>query len=358
MADLAIHMGLQKTATSYVQARMAHNRAALARHGVIYPRMRGDWDHAFLLTPWRRTAFPRWLYAPHGPMGHVERVLARLRDAPGTVHLNCELFFLLARDPDALADFCRRIEGFGTLRVTLALRTQIELLQAIYLQAVRVRRAPLDPQRFLARSIERRETLERTLDFGDLHARLTDAFGAGNVTVVDYETLRTHPEGPFGWFLDRLGIGAPATDFADVPDAAANRSPDPLAGAVMRILWPRERLLADPVTLHRLTRLLRGTPPRPTTMFTRALETRAREVFDPMNRALVKAVRRTQPDFAFAIPPMHEGTLYPEDLGAEDWAAIARLAAGRRAPSAARLWLGDLQAGLPPAWRRPRPARG
>jgi len=346
MNDVVLHIGVQKTATTYVQQRFRLNRDILVQHGVRYPRLRMDYDHQALTTTWHRTRFKNSYYFPYGASGYFDRVMRRYCNRKETLFLSSECIYLI-EEPEKLSDFKSRFAGFDRVRLILVVRPQTELIQSMWMEVCKMRQAPLDPARFVDLTIEKHKAIGNPIEFGAIYRRLSQTFGAKNVTVVNYHALRSCPGGAFGFFLRQLGIKAAPKEFADVERSLANVSPDPLASAVFRQTFARDTL--DPAFIRRLSRVISPDAKAKTTLFSRDQFTRARAEFDPLNRAFVEEVRKTQQDFDLTIPDLPTGTIHPEDLSAETWARVARLAAERTPDRPSTVLWRTIKKNLPPA---------
>lgn len=350
MAEIVLHIGVQKTATSLIRHQFKQNREALARLGVVYPLLRLDYDHYLLASPWSQTEFKDSFFFPYGASGYFDRVMRRYSGGSDTLFLTSGLFYMIGESIDKVRDFRSRFAGFDRARLILVVRTQPELIQSIWMEACKQRTAPLDPARFIDHAIETHRAIGKPVEFLNIFQNFAEVFGADNVTVVNYDSLRTAPGGPFGFMLRDLGIDVAPEEIAGHSMPQANVSPDPLASAVFRQIFIKDTL--DEGFIGRISRLIKGGTRAQTTMFTREQAARVRQEFAPVNRAFVDAVRQSQPDFQFSIPDLPPGTIFREDLTAQTWAQIARLAAERSADRPHMVRWQAFKRRLPPALTR------
>lgn len=132
--DVVLHIGLHKTATTYVQNMLAARRYDLLGEGVLYPtagtidrtavstRDGAQSGHALFARPGDRTAL-------------VADLVNELPDSTSTVLLSAEDFTLPGQKvtPAVLLD---RFSAFGSVKVVLVLRRQDTWLESVYKQIV------------------------------------------------------------------------------------------------------------------------------------------------------------------------------------------------------------------------------
>jgi hypothetical protein len=118
---LVLHIGLHKTATSYVQRMLWENRDLLRARGVglgVFPISRGDAHHAVLAA-----------VARDGAAATLERLAA----APGErLLLSSEIFCRWFEDPARAAAFAAAAERHFRPRLILVLRRQDHLKESLF----------------------------------------------------------------------------------------------------------------------------------------------------------------------------------------------------------------------------------
>ncbi|HHB12916.1 MAG TPA: hypothetical protein ENK62_06930 [Chromatiales bacterium] len=183
-----LHIGLHKTASTFIQETLQSNAQALARQGFLYPRAgRLGAGHALLAYPHlpvQRAAeadVAPHLAAAEGAWAALEEEL-RSQPAPQDIILSSE-YFSLVEDVGALQAACAAL-GEST-RVVVYLRRQDRLLEAGYNQAVK---AGLETRPLLLGPV-----LPERLDWYRLLERWAGPFGRRNVIVRVFEEAVAGP---------------------------------------------------------------------------------------------------------------------------------------------------------------------
>jgi hypothetical protein len=231
---LVLHIGLHKTATTYVQNVLSARRYDLLGEGVLYPLAgtgllaRGV-DRPTVNTREGAQSGHALFTKPGDRQPLVSELLAELPETASTVLLSSEDFALGRMSAE---EYVRRFRSFGSIKVVLVLRRQDEWIESFYKQAVD------QYGNFESRTFEAYLADEgpRLLDF---HARFTpwrDLVGPDSFSVLSYDDLPDAGDaicrhlaevaGIEGELLDRL------TD-VDVPRYDSVRAIDTLG---MRIL--------------------------------------------------------------------------------------------------------------------------
>lgn len=181
--SLVLHIGLHKTATTYVQNRLGARRYDLLREGVLYPTT-GTVDGVGVSTregaQSGQTLFTRGRYRK----GLVADLLRELPDAVSTVLMSAE-DFTLPRTKPTPADFLDRFNAFGTVKVVLVLRRQDDWVESVYKQIVD------QYGNFETRSFGAylEEVGPRLLDFRTRFAPWRDMVGPENFHALSYDDL-------------------------------------------------------------------------------------------------------------------------------------------------------------------------
>ncbi|MEM1343605.1 MAG: hypothetical protein AAGI34_03370 [Pseudomonadota bacterium] len=181
---LYIHMGLHKTATSYLQSFMIHNRAVFLERGVGMPDFgtRTDGAHHELVA----------VLKGEGP----DAFRARIDKAGGDkVLVSTEVLGRFMLDPEFCAMMVKGLSPYYDLRIVIALRRQDFLKESVFAQVVK--RDYTGP-------------IEHETHYDYDHCRrvrvLENAFGRENVLCFLYRDDGHNPVKDF--FLDTLGLSA------------------------------------------------------------------------------------------------------------------------------------------------------
>lgn len=206
-SQLVIHIGLQKTGTTFLQSSLDANRAALAACGLVYPSpstgldAEGGTAHHFLAHALARR---RLAHTPAADFDRLEAHVAALRaacvgaGAGGTAVISSEDLSLLNHGQ------IRRLRAFfpgDGVRIVVYLRRQDLWLEALYGQMLKVgRHQKVEP--FLARR-------RRRMDYAGLLAPWAKVFGDANLIVRVYEGFETG--GLWADFCTAVGVPQAAT---------------------------------------------------------------------------------------------------------------------------------------------------
>lgn len=181
-ATLVLHIGLHKTASSYVQNVLGTRRYDLLREGVLYPttgtvegrsstREGAQSGHALFTRP--------------GDLGELVRTLVAERpDSASTVLLSSEDFSLVRRRLTP-ARMLSRLDVFGSVKVVLVLRRQDEWVVSLYKQLVD------QYANFETRSFEEfvRQAGPTLFDYHVRFSVWRDLVGPENFHVLSYDDL-------------------------------------------------------------------------------------------------------------------------------------------------------------------------
>ncbi len=321
MTDLILHIGGHKTGTTYLQRMFHTNRARLREAGVIYPDLGPNDAHHALAAPWIDVGVPEGFFGEGGPDAFWQRFLDTHVGLEGTVVLSGENFSRARPRVVDMAELADRLAPFDTVRIVYTMRRQVEMVPAIWTQVAKNRRVlPLGP--YLEKVMAERLGNGVPLDYGRVYDNVLKGFSPEQVVLLDYVQMRQAPGGIVGTFLRLAGAGdrITATDLKPLPPDLANISPDPLAmylaGHVTGGTVPPEDMV------QRIARVLKGDPPRPTTVLTRNEYARINDTFIRRNAELVKRVQPWQPGFTFLEAPAPENMLYRDDVVLQVWADL------------------------------------
>jgi hypothetical protein len=298
MAHLILHIGTHKTASTTLQDTLAANRAALARQGVVYPKIGQATGHHTLATHW--IDLPAIYHEPEPAAAHWQGLAAHARDG-ATVILSSEEFSRWKPQAVDFAEVRRFAAPFARTTVVCFLRNQLGFIQSIYLQMAK-RAPPNSFESLIAGALAGNHAAGMFLDYGQLHAHVARGFPEAEILFLPYEAACRHPGGLVGCFLERVGLGALRVEAA--PDAS----------------FPG-----------------RNRTDRRTTVFTPAEAARLAAHFEPLNRAFEAACRQRHPDFALAPLDLGRTPIHRNELGNGFWIQLIRTL-DRPLPRRRRLW--------------------
>jgi hypothetical protein len=179
---LILHIGLHKTATSYLQNVLSVRRYDLLREGVLYPTTGAAVDGVTARTREGAQSGHALLTRPGDRRKLVSELVAEIPDTASTVLLSSEDFSLPRADP---VQYISRFSAFGSVQIILVLRRQDVWIESYYKQIV-------DQYRnFETRSFD--EFLEQTgpklLDFRTRFSPWRDLVGPESFHVLSYDDL-------------------------------------------------------------------------------------------------------------------------------------------------------------------------
>ena len=182
-ATLVLHMGLHKTASTYVQGVLSARRDDLLREGLLYPRT-GIVEKGSTGTR-EGAGSGQGLLSRKGRQEALKaQLLEELPEDVPTVLVSSEEFSR-ARPTPTPHNLLARFRAFGTVKVVLVLRRQDDWIESYYKQIVD------QYNNFETRSFDKyfEETGRSLLDF---HSRFTpwrDLVGPENFHVLSYDDL-------------------------------------------------------------------------------------------------------------------------------------------------------------------------
>ncbi len=209
--DLVLHIGLHKTATSYVQNVLSARRYDLLGEGLLYP-ITGAVDGVTVSTRDGAQSGHAHFTRPGDRSGLTSDLLSELPDSVSTVLLSSE-DFTLPRPKPTPEELIGRFGAFGTVKVVLTLRRQDVWIESFYKQIVD------QYGNFETRSFD--EYLAQMgpslLDFHSRFSPWRDLVGPENFRVLSYDDL-PGGEAICRGILEFAGVGGPLLDeIASVP---------------------------------------------------------------------------------------------------------------------------------------------
>lgn len=341
MANVILHIGAHKTATTYLQATFHRNRDLLARHGLIYPDLGVNDAHHPLAGLWQDNLgvdLPK--SGPGSPAAMWDRIVEDHAGGEDTVFLSGENFSRCHPQPVDFAEVAARLAPFAQVRVVYTVRRQVELVPSLWVQVAKTRRPPsIAP--YIEKVLAERRGGGVPVDHCWVHERVRLGFPAEAITILNYPDFKRQAGGVVQVFLDLAGIALRHDQLAPPPEDRANVSPSPLAVWVAAQLQPGGP--PAPRLVERVAQLLGGPlGNRPTTLLTRKEYARIDSRGRAYNARLEELVAPVQP--GFAIPerdPAHD-LLYRDEIPPALWEGLRDLGAR----SAADRILAPLKAGL------------
>jgi hypothetical protein len=181
--DLVLHIGLHKTASSFVQGLLAASRDDLRAHGVLYPTA-GIVDKSDSGTREGAGSGQALFSRPGRQHALNAQLFAEIPDDVSTVLLSSEEFGRVAATPTP-ARLVARFSAFRSIKVVLVLRRQDDWIESYYKQVVDQFR------NFETRSFVQflHEAGPRLLDFHARFAPWRELVGPQNFHVLSYDDL-------------------------------------------------------------------------------------------------------------------------------------------------------------------------
>ncbi len=293
---LVLHIGLHKTASSYVQGLLAARRDDLLRAGVLYPET-GIVDKASTGTRGGAGSGQALLSRPGPQKALIAQLSAEIPEEVSTVLVSSEEFSRAAQKPTP-ERFLARFAAFGQVRVVLVLRRQDDWIESFYKQIV-------DQYRnFETRPFETflREDGLPLLDFHTRFEPWRDLVGPENFHVLSYDDL---PDGAAlcRRLLTVAGVSGPVLDAiatTSVPRYDSVRAIDTLG---LRIL--NSYRLSDRPTRTRTARAIYDIAPQgDIELMSEGLRQEILAMCRPVNERIESEwFAQPVPGFRFASPP-------------------------------------------------------
>lgn len=327
-----LHIGMHKTGTTTIQSALRSHRMALARLGILYPRLGAVDVHHGLARAWVRILSEDYDLAG-GPEAAWERLAEHYAGSRRLVVLSSEEFSRLGGvapvDPAGLR---ARAAAIGRVEVLCVLRGQIAFAQSVYAQISR-RRRPEPPQaivrNLLTTGLVHRPSTDGGglfADYGALYDRLLSGFAPEELHFLSFEAAAAGPGSVTGAFFRALGLdGRRALRFG-VP--AENVSPPALAvWAAAELAGPGRGPVPPALVAAAAAALSAEFGTARSSIFTREEAARLAAHFNPLNRALAARIGRLQPGFALPELGPEPGAVHREDLTPAFWARLRAAAA-------------------------------
>lgn len=208
MPAAVVHIGLPKTGTTSFQLACMHGRAALAKHGVLYPT--DDW----LMFPGAALHQALALRVARGSSESIDEDVVRLRQAAegyDAVLLSAERFALMLHDSksiEAMKTFRASLERrFDQVRFVCVIRSDRSILRSALREKIEGHGFPPDGAAFVRKHVE---------GFYRMNRAVQQTLG-GCLSALRFEDLIAQP---FPASLLKACVGVDA----DLPDVKTNAS--------------------------------------------------------------------------------------------------------------------------------------
>jgi len=195
---VALHVGLPKTGTTYLQERFVQHRAQLGERGVHYPRFGQEHGSGHHNLGFALRGMPA-LDADWGELS-AEQAVRRALDERPDQHVLLSSEGLSALDADAVATL-RRALGDCDVRVAVYLRRRSRLMRSSWQEAVK-HGSPLGLREYVATRVL--ESGARMLRFEQVLLGIAQAFGRDALRVVVYDHLVEGGEDLFAHFVGSI----------------------------------------------------------------------------------------------------------------------------------------------------------
>ena len=323
MAKVILHIGTHKTATTAIQNAFALNRSVLAQNGLIYPQLGPYSGHHGLVCDWASHLSPTYDLP-----GGSRKALAQLNTTYGkgdkTVFLSSEEFS--RGTPGYVVDFTEvrdLLSDFDEIEVICVLRPQWQFLQSVLLEVAKVAVTP-HPSTLITGAITNGMGGGLWADYNLLYAHLLKAFKPEQITLLDFQTLCSHPGGIITAMLTQLKTNLTLADL-EMPDGGvANISPAPLptwaAGVIASTEVAPDWLVQSVIKAFSVE----FGPKVNSCLFSREEYNKLAAHFAPLNALLAEKRQPYQPDFAISPVEDPPKMIFRNRLGGEFWLRCSR----------------------------------
>jgi hypothetical protein len=318
---LIIHAGMHKTASTTLQVALYRNRAALAKVGIVYPTPPQGHAQHYLLSGWNpqlQTTYPPIL-SPEDDWQAINDIGGT---EPVTVILSSEEFSRRSPTRIDFEEIVSRTPSFDHHEIIVVLRDQISLLQSVFLQIRQGNTVSNFPE-WLRQATDSAHNPGLFFDYYQLHAHLTKAFTADQISYLPYDTFNDHELGVMGTFLEHLR-------YDNVPGLKAvdrrNVSIDPLGYYLCRDLLEGSLPTKQQLELVRSMLLDRHPDKQKTSLYTKAEIETLSERFQSLNKPFEEAISQSL-HTSITMPKVKSTTLYRCEVTDADRHAISRFLA-------------------------------
>lgn len=321
MARVFLHIGGHKTGTSHLQALFYNNRKRLAEAGIHYPDIGPNNAHHALATTWLDLAdFPEWFLRENPPERIWNRLVGTYARAGGTVFLSAENLTRMHPQIVDYRDLALRLAAFDEVRVIYTMRRQTELVQSLWMQVAKTRRAPT-LRSYVERALDKRLGGGVPIDHLSVYQRLLQGFRPDQITLLDYGQTVRAPGGMARAFLRLMGSDLDPATLVQPSRAESNPSPDPLA--LLAACQMMRDAIPDDALIGFLQPIVHPDPQVPATLLAPHEYSKLHSRFCASNDELSQLVQPVQPGFHFDNGTPPENLIYRDALDTQTWIAIA-----------------------------------
>ena len=309
MARIVLHIGTHKTATTTVQDTLAANRALLAEHGIIYPKLDRFAGHHTLATHWIK--LPEIYSGAVPARAHWQALVDDYARTDATVLVSSEELSRWQPNSVDFAELSEILAPFEERTIVCTLRNQVSYLQSIFLQICRDYPVVLEP--FLNGALRNHHATGVFLDYGTLYDHLLKGFAPEEIRFLVFEDAVRAPGGILGALF--TGTGLPPVAIEPLC-GDSNVSPEPLAA------WAATQINACPpadLVAKARQAIAETLGAAPTTLYSRPEVTRIAEHFASLNADFGRRYRTIVPDFALAPLKLAPNLIYRGQLGPKFW---------------------------------------
>lgn len=246
--QIILHIGQQKTASTFIQAHLAQNRDRLAAQGVLYPTAFGEWKARYIKQ-----------FLINGPKLRVPRetMAANMRAEFSGNHTKVILSdenFYPWEDNDNKKLLKRTLEEYATSwRVLCYVRRPDEHLASNYQQKVKVQDGFSGTLDDYAAKMARSNYYRYALQI----KRWAEVFGEDAVEVRVFHR-KTLQGSPIEDFVRWIGVNPETLSFDPVEQKRVNESYDRVGTEVLRLLRRYQAKHPELLTNRMMTRVRRG----------------------------------------------------------------------------------------------------
>ncbi len=321
MSKIIIHVGTHKTATTTIQDTLFHNRALLAKNGIIIPEIGRSRGHHSLATEWINMAAHYQI--PGGPASVWEYLVKTYAHQDKTVFISSEEFSRIKPKCVDMKSLRKRLQKFDEVEIICVLRNQVNFVQSVYIE-ISKNRNKHGLGGFIAKALGQKMAEGLWLDYNGLYDHIRTGFAADEIQLVSFESTIKTKGGIVGCFLDILGTDLTADDMKPFQDAPSNVSPEPLAVwaanvvTAPRTMTPKLLSLADKELKNEFGENIK------TTLFTRNEIAQYSKIFEPLNRALERKTLPIQTNFHMAPVSIDANRIDRAKIGGTYWVKYMR----------------------------------
>ena len=296
MSKICIHIGTHKTATTHIQALFEKNAALLARHGVIYPKLKSSVSnhHHVLNGVWNKN----FSDDPDAIRNEWRALGQKYANSTKTVFVSSEELSRLrpASTQIKMAELYDLVSNFDEAILLCSFRNQASFVQSIYQQVAHTRGG--SPWAgFYKKAMQNRACEGLGLDYNRLFSHFLSGFDRRKIRLISYDHEIHQPGGMVAAIMREIGCTLDPAKLRPITAEQSNVSEQPLTSLIAaQIAAP----LAPSIRQTRVVASVIDTyfdTPAHTTLFNRAELAQMVDMFTPTNAALAERIAPFQPSF-------------------------------------------------------------